>query len=266
MGIAVGKTLTLGGRPVSKILGSAFQRQHYSALWNMYRNYYAPLEVLRRYLSGKGEYPCKVRVKTPTGDASPVLYSHHDLLTVNEIFCRLDYLATESVKVVVDLGSNVGISALYFLSRNQRSRCYLFEPDPRNTEKLKLNLAGFESRYSLQEDAVSDTSGTLQFGIESTGRYGGLGLDTGEYIKVNCLDINEVLREILANEQTIDILKIDTEGVEIQTVEAIEKDLLRRIRKIYLEAAPPEEALHPELFEQRQYGSICQLTNRTLRS
>lgn len=251
----------LGNRPLSTVLGSVFQKQHYIALWNMYRNYPAFGENLKRYLSGKGKYPYKVRIRTPTGNISPTLYSHHDLLTINEIFCREDYFADNTVDVVVDIGSNIGISTLYFMTRNNKSRCYLFEPDTRNIEKLKLNLVGFESRYSLREEAVSDVSGSFRFGIESTGRYGGIGIETGEYIEINCLDVNEVLREILEKDEIIDILKTDTEGVEVRTIKAIKEDFLKRIRRIYLEANP-EEKLHPTIFEQHQYGSVCQLTNR----
>ena len=56
------------------------------------------------------------------------------------------------------------------------------------------------------------------------------------------------------------ILKIDTEGVEIGTVEAIREDLVKHIGKIYIEAAP-KHRLHPDTFRQRQYGSVCQLVN-----
>ena len=253
----------IGDRPLPTFLQAVFQKQHYVALWNMYRNYPAFTENLKRYLLGKGEYPYKIQVKTPTGIVSPTLYSHHDLLTVNEIFCRQDYYADDELRVVVDLGSNIGISALYFMTRNDESRCYLFEPDPRNVEKLKLNLSGYEPRYVLRQEAVSDVGGSFRFGIESTGRYGGIGLETGEYIEVSCLPVNEVLREIVAKEGTIDILKIDTEGVELRIVRAIEEDLLKRIRKVYLESNPGGR-LHPAMFEQRQYGSICRLTNKTL--
>jgi|SRR5215210_6710831 len=196
----------------------------------MYRNYPDFTENLKRYLTGKGEYPYNIRIKTPTGTTSPTLYSHHDILTVNEIFCRKDYAADERVNVVVDLGSNIGISALYFLTRNHTCRCYLFEPDPINVQRLRVNLAGFGPRFSLREVAVSDTSGVFQFGIESMGRYGGIGIKTGEYIKVPCLDINEVLSEILSKEESIDILKIDTEGQEIRTVKAIRKRNLQEVR------------------------------------
>jgi FkbM family methyltransferase len=192
---------------------------------------------------------------------SPNLYSHHDLLTVNEIFCRNDYFADESIKIVVDFGSNIGISALYFVTRNLQSKCYLYEPDKRNVEKLRENMSGFEGRYTIFEKAVSYESGRLEFGIEATGRYGGIGVQTGQTIIVDCLNVNDVISEILDREGVIDILKIDTEGVEVRTVEAIEPELAKGIRRIFLEARP-EHGLHSALFVQEQYGPVCRLTNR----
>ncbi len=82
---------------------------------------------------------------------------------------------------------------------------------------------------------------------------------------MDCLSISEALREILEKEEVIDILKVDTEGAEIRTVKAIGGDLIKRIKRIYLEAEP-EELLHPEAFDQHQYGGVCQLTNRALRT
>ena len=108
---------------------------------------------------------------------------------------------------------------------------------------------------------MSYESGHLRFGIEPTGRYGGIGVKTEENIVVDCLEINDVIKSILADNEFIDILKIDTEGVEVKTVEAIENNSLYRIKKIYLEANPKQQ-LHPNMFRQYQYGSICQLTNR----
>jgi FkbM family methyltransferase len=129
--------------------------------------------------------------------------------------------------------------------------------------KLKTNLAKYEARYRLQEIAVSSESGELEFGIEATGRYGGLGRKTGQSIKVQCIDVNQALGKILDQEETIDILKIDTEGVEIKTVSAIREDIARRIKKIHLEATP-KSLLLPDIFEQKQYGSVCRLKNRII--
>jgi len=252
----------LGNRNLRQIAKASFGKQHYFALLNMYRNYPAFLENLRRYLTAVGNYPYGIEVKTPTGMITPTLYSHDDLLTVNEIFCRWDYYADNHISTVVDVGSNIGISALYFLTRNPYSKCYLFEPDLRNTEKLRKNLLGLEKRYVLFERAVSNESGEVEFGIESTGRYGGIGVKTGKTLRVKCLDINEVLGCILEEEDYIDILKVDTEGMEINTVSAIRDDYLERIKKIYLEAHLKCH-LHPAHFSQKQYGDICQLTRNT---
>jgi FkbM family methyltransferase len=165
-------------------------------------------------------------------------------VTVVEVFCRLDYAAPPDVGVVVDLGSNIGISALYFLTRNPHCRCRLFEPVARNVERLRENLAGFEGRYELTEAAVWDRAGTVTFGVEPSGRYGGIGVPAAESIEVPCLEINDVLER----EPSIDVLKVDTEGAEVATVAAIRPDLQARIRLIYLETMD-RPVLHPERFE-----------------
>jgi hypothetical protein len=103
----------------------------------------------------------------------------------------------------------------------------------------------------------------MEFGIEATGRYGGIGLRTGHTITVDCLDINDVISDVLSREGTIDILKVDTEGVEIKTVEAIRPELARKIRRIYLEARPSYQ-LHAGPFRQKQHGSVCHLINQNL--
>lgn len=251
----------IGNRSIKKILKAATLRQHYIALFNMGRLYPRFFENLWRYLTAKGSYPYQITVRTPVGPVSMQLYSHHDLLTVNEIFCRQDYFADASLRHVIDLGSNIGISALYFLTRNADSNCILYEPNPRNVERLQQNLRGYEGRYTLIQCAVSDQAGQLEFGVEPTGRYGGIGMKTGESIVVQCVHINDVLKEALQKASRIDVLKIDTEGVEIQTVNAISPEILPRISAIYLEAWPTGEML-PGVFDNRQYGGVRQLTRK----
>jgi hypothetical protein len=78
---------------------------------------------------------------------------------------------------------------------------------------------------------------------------------------VELVNINQVIRDALQESSPIDILKIDTEGVEIQTVEAIEPGLARSVSRVYLEATPTRD-LHPDLFRRRQYGTVCQLIRK----
>jgi FkbM family methyltransferase len=250
--------MMIGERKLGDWLKAMREPQHVRALVNMVRLYPRFVENFWRYVSSRGSYPHVIEVRTPTGPVRIRIFSFHDLMTVNEIFCRNDYPAGPDVRYVLDLGSNIGISALYFLSRNRESRCILYEPDQRNIARLRENLRGYEDRYTLVESAVSDVSGPQTFGIEYTGRYGGIGVSTGETITVPCVHIDEALRAALQTFPRIDVLKIDTEGVEVQTVKAIDEAFLPQIQNVYLEAQP-REPLRASHFRNRQYGSVRQL-------
>ena len=247
------------------IAREAFAPRNYAALWKMRQRYPDFTESLDRYFLGRGDYPYACRVRTPCGVVAPTLYSHHDMFTVNEVFCREDYAVGPDLRVAVDVGSNIGISALYFLTRNEFSRCWLFEPDPRNLERLHRNLAGFAARFVLHEAAVADRAGTVAFGIEHSGRYGGIGLERPETIRVRCLDVNNVLEDVLAAEGRIDVLKIDTEGAELATVRAIRPELLAEIGVIYFEAET-RPALDLPQFDGAFANKTCRLLNRSRRA
>lgn len=142
--------MKIGKRSQGQAVKALFEWRHYIALFNMLRVYPDFCDSFKRYFTGSGTYPYNIKIRTPLGQILPKIYSYHDMLTVNEVFCREDYCAKSACKVIVDVGSNIGISALYFLTRNKDSKCYLFEPVPENVEKLKENLKLFEGRYCLE--------------------------------------------------------------------------------------------------------------------
>jgi FkbM family methyltransferase len=258
--MGAGMGLSIGSRNLSKIIASPFKKPHRTAARNMLRVYSHPMASFGRYFFGTGEYPAKISVKTPDGVIALDVYSHHDMLTINEIFCRLDYFADASDKVVVDFGSNIGISAAYFLTRSPDAQVYLFEPVSFNIERLRRNLASFEGRYTLSETAVGLSEGEVTFGWEDTGRYGGVGLDTGHNITVPCVDSNAVLEAALQKHGRIDILKIDIETLEKQVTTRIPLEMAQKIGKIYIEYAfesNPLERTH----SMTQYGAVAQFVN-----
>jgi FkbM family methyltransferase len=252
----------LGNRPIGFIARNAVRRENWQALARMPRVYPSFAQNAWRYFTGRGAYPYDCAVRTPLGIVRPRLWSSHDLLTVNEIFCRRDYEAPADVGVVVDIGSNVGISALYFLTRNRTARCHLFEPVPQNVGRLRENLAGFDGRWTLQEAAVWDRDTVVEFGVEPTGRYGGINVAAPELIQVPCLDVNGVLEHVLAREAHIDILKVDTEGAEVDTIAAIRPELLDRIATIYFETTD-RPVLHPDRFATSFTCDTARLVNRS---
>jgi FkbM family methyltransferase len=253
----------LGGRPASMVAKEVLSVRNYAALWRMWHLYPRFRENLARYFLGRGEYPYECRVRTPLGIVAPTLHSTHDMWTMNEVFCRQDYGADPRAQVVVDIGSNIGLSALFFLTRNPSCRCWLFEPVPRNVERLRENLRGYESRYELVDAAVSAEAGRVSFGVEESGRYGGIGVATDESIEVRCVGINEVLDDVLADVRVVDVLKIDTEGNELLTLWAIHPELLARVRTVYLEVEKRPER-PPEPFDDSFHNETWVLKNRRL--
>jgi FkbM family methyltransferase len=237
--------------------------RNYLAALRMVRRLERPADGLRRYFLGKGSYPYVCGVRTPSGMVAPTLYSHHDMWTVNEVFCREDYATDNAADVVVDVGSNIGISALFFLTRSPATRCWLYEPVPANVERLRANLAGYEDRYVLRDVAVAATAGRAEFGVEESGRYGGIGVRTGRSIEVECAGINDVLDDVLGSTGRVDVLKIDTEGTELEILRAIRPELLRRVRTVFLEVEErPISGV--DQFDSRYHNQTWVLRNQAL--
>jgi FkbM family methyltransferase len=230
----------LNGRPLSLTARNIVLPSNYAALTRAVQVYERPAHAMMRYLIGHGDYPCSVRLRTALGRQEVTLFCSQDAITIHEIFCRGDYRLDPPPQTIVDIGSNIGISALYFLTSSSSAYCDLYEPDPSNVEKLRTNLADFEGRFTLHQTAVADRSGVLPFMRESTGRYGSLDPErwlqaTGEQMNVQVEHINTVLDRALSWAGIIDLLKIDTEGPELATVQSIDADLLKRIRHIIIE-------------------------------
>ncbi len=195
------------------------------------------------YVFEKGKYPRKFFVRTPLGLQEVTAFSHDDLITLIECFGKLDYKAPEDISVVVDFGSNIGISALYFLTRNPNVKIYLFEPVPHNVERLKENLKDFADRYELSECAIGVEEGLLDFACDDTGRYGGLikggpayiaKMDPDKTIQVKVVRANKVLEEILDQHESLDILKIDIEGYENKVLNHLSPEILSHVRRVYV--------------------------------
>ncbi|MBW3653497.1 MAG: FkbM family methyltransferase [Actinobacteria bacterium] len=227
----------LGDRSLRFVAENVAQPAHYRALARMARLYEKPLEGYGRYLFGRGSYPARFAVRTPSGTVRPMLWSFHDMLTLNEIFCREDYGVRRPPALVVDVGSNIGLSALYFLTRGPDVRCRLYEPVAGNVERLRRNLEGFEDRYVVEQVAVADFDGEAEFRLDPFGRYGALNQPGDDMTTVPCRHIDAVLEDALAVGDTISLLKIDVEGYERTLLRAAQPELLARVEVIYLEGS-----------------------------
>ena len=249
------------GRNLKTVFHSMLQWRHYRAFINIVMYHRNPIEFLGRYLFKLGQYPCVQKLKCNGVELDLTVYSWHDILTLNEIFFRTDYPIDGGDKIIIDFGSNIGISAAYFLSASEGSFCYLFEPLPMNVSRLKNNLKEFEGRYKLESVAVDLADGESKFGYKSTGRYGGIGLDTGSYITVPCIDAVKVVKETINRHGAIDVLKMDIESREMQIIDAIPKPSWSKIKKVFVEYTFASNPLS-ESHNYVQHGSVAQFLPR----
>jgi hypothetical protein len=89
------------------------------AVYRCFRTCDKPVRVLYYYLTQNDlTNPLIVRWKTPVGDVYLKAWNAVDILTQFITFCREQYRCGSEICTAVDFGANVGISAAYFLSRN----------------------------------------------------------------------------------------------------------------------------------------------------
>lgn len=170
----------------------------------------------------------------PEFQLRPPTSGNNDFGVAYEIFVHKYLLAPvrippERVKLIVDLGANVGMSCLYWLAAYWRAEVVAFEPHPGHVTQCRSNLErnGFGPRVTLHPVAagasdtharISDAGTSSQLGSRSDG-----GFD---------IEVADVFRILTG--RRIDILKIDIEGAEYEILEDPRFELLD-VRAIILE-------------------------------
>ncbi len=86
----------------------------------------------------------RLRFRAPVSADVTIRPASNDIFTFNEVFCEQVYGAVPKlapdVRTVIDLGANIGLASLYFLSRYPASRVLAIEPDAKNYALLCGNL------------------------------------------------------------------------------------------------------------------------------
>jgi FkbM family methyltransferase len=131
---------------------------------------------------------------------------------------------------IVDCGSNIGMSILYFKKLYPNAKIVGFEPDPYIYSLLKENVAPF-SGIEIHNKAVWTEDTTLSFVLE--GNFSSKVLlvedkSNSHIVKVEALDLNKFL------DQKVDFLKIDVEGAEYYLIEHIAPKLVN-VDKLFIE-------------------------------
>lgn len=140
-----------------------------------------------------------------------------ELLCLADILCFEQYRLPDGLDAttIVDLGSNVGASVLYFATRYPGARIIAVEPDPATFRKLQANVGSIPG-VELRCLAVGGTDGETDFfpsprTWESSFRPTPL---SGEPIRVRVVTLDTLLSEVGLDH--VDLIKLDVEGAEYE--------------------------------------------------
>jgi FkbM family methyltransferase len=157
-----------------------------------------------------------------------VLHTYKDIFE-NEIY---KFAASSDRPLIIDCGSNIGISVLYYKTLYPHSTVIAYEPDNRNFQLLSKNISENNlQQVILQESAVWVENGEISFA--SNAAEGSSITMTNE--GSNIVAVPSVrLADVLNKYEKIDFLKLDIEGAEDKVV-ADCGSLLSRIENLFLE-------------------------------
>lgn len=153
------------------------------------------------------------------------------LHSLNELFVEEVYQfnSTKKNPLIIDCGSNIGMSIIYFKRLFPEAKVIGFEPDNDIFEIAKHNLLQFDiTDVNLQQKAVWINNEPLIFA-----KLGSLSGHFVTEVAENTISIETVrLKDYL--QEPVDFLKIDIEGPEFDIIKDC-KDDLKNVENIFVE-------------------------------
>jgi FkbM family methyltransferase len=133
----------------------------------------------------------------------------------------MSYLAPREGEVVLDVGAYCGLSVLSFAHAvGPTGKVIAFEPDPRNFEALKMNIAESGTKNVVMENmAMAGNAGKLLFSSEGNMGSAIVAKETerGAVIEVECTTLRDVVERYQLKK--VGAVKLDIEGAEYGVIE-----------------------------------------------
>jgi FkbM family methyltransferase len=157
---------------------------------------------------------------------------------IEEIFILQVYKCESSTTtpLIVDCGSNIGISVLYFKKIFPRAKVEVFEPDPITFKILKRNIQHNKiTSTNLHDIALGDEQRTVSFFRSAKSINSGLRASDGdiESIVVPAESLSRFINE------PVFLLKIDVEGAETDIIkDLIQSNKINLVENLVIEFHP----------------------------
>jgi FkbM family methyltransferase len=186
----------------------------------------------------RGKAIPEVFIRTPVGKIRIALRNLESAKTLFSVFCRRDYATPRHPAVMLmDVGANIGITSLYFVSRNRANRAICFEPDQGNVALLMQNLKEFADRTEVRVCALATSAGTTTFYRAEDGKYSSLIQSERACLPdpVECQVFSDVLRGIVTEAAVPIVVKLDVEGLEPDLVRSVEWEHFAGVHRLVCE-------------------------------
>lgn len=162
--------------------------------------------------------PAIIQIKS-TGKKKEILLRTYDgdIDIFFEIFYHKIYDLPQvdpvSIRTIVDLGANVGMSVLYFLQQYPQANVLCVEPEPSNFSQLSKNLSTEinNGKVTALEMAVMNEDGNVFFESAAI-KYNSKIKDGNGAANIKAICMNTLLDRFSIDH--IDLLKVDVEGAE----------------------------------------------------
>ena len=165
-----------------------------------------------------------------------------DIPTFLQVFHDREYDSPSlprRARAIVDLGANIGCSALFFAQKYPRAKILAVEPEPDNFHSLRGNILGLEDRIIPHWGAawIADGEINLRLHDENGADLGAWGYQVAEEGadggSTPCWRIETLYRS--CGFDRVDILKIDVEGAELELFSCRPREWLSRTNLIAIE-------------------------------
>ncbi|MGZ3460557.1 MAG: FkbM family methyltransferase [Archangium sp.] len=202
--------------------------------WHRLVSLYAGIQTLRE--------PGELRLRGQSS-SSVRIWERGDFHNVWAIFCGGEYRVLSSDAVIVDVGGNIGIFAIYAASRAPAAEIFCYEPVTRTFSRLEEQIARspYAGRIHYEKKGVARAEGVREIAV-------GRGADVATLLPTDAADLAQsetiqvtTLDHIVAaalartRRQSISLLKMDCEGAEWEIFETVHPSTLGVVERICIE-------------------------------
>lgn len=146
----------------------------------------------------------------------------------------LDGYRLKEGDVVLDIGANIGVFAIYVATRQKDVSVFAYEPFATNVEFLRKNVSdsGIDS-IQIFEKAIAGQTENRNIKVEENWVTNSISAtnDDKDGLQVSCISLDDAIAKM----DKCDLLKIDCEGSEYEIFYNASEETMKQIRKVACE-------------------------------